>query len=199
MAQKHTFQTIVAEKYDGVGIGIFSPVQIVLPDIAMLSKQLVQTLTDPFIFLCNACGLEFGSLYPAILVIEIISGGPIAGKPVPGNAGLAGLCHLGGEFPEPGLDFCFPVHEGQGGLGGVLRTAQRGAVEGLHIQLLQPVAQQFRFLPAGGGQGVDGIIRIAVTDDDQFHRKAPFRRFFIIIRKISHQCKKKQPPKIRRL
>ena len=177
VAEQHALQTKVAEKDDGVLVGGDCLIIIVPPHIAMLGQQPVQPVDDPLPDFGQVASLEHGMLHPVILVIEGLVAHPILRQPVPADVGLVltGFGDFDRKFPQPGQHLSLPAQLFQSDLGGVLGTTEGGDIKGLYVQFFHSVGHKLCLVPAGGSERVDGIVRIAVPDDEQFHSTACLR------------------------
>ena len=165
MTQQDTSDAKMAEQDDSILVGLLRPVVFSFPAVAVAGEQLVQPVPYPLGFLTHSGGSEAVVFPPVFPVVKPLVRRPVLRQPVPCDTRfiLPRAENLRGEFPQPWENFRLPPQLFQRGLGGIPRPPFGGAVKRLHIQFAQTVGQQLRFYPAGLGQGVDGIVRVAVA------------------------------------
>ena len=165
MAQQDAGNAKMAEQDNGILVGLLCPVVFPLPAVAVAGEQLVQPVPYPLGFLPHSGGGEAVVFPPVFPVVKALVCRPVLRQPVPCDARLVlpRTENLRGEFSQPWENFRLPPQLFQRGLGGIPRPPFWGAVKRLHIQFAQAVGQQLRFYPAGLGQGIDRIVRVAVA------------------------------------
>ena len=176
VSKQYAFHTEMTEKYDGILVCVFCPVKQTFPNIAVVSQKLVKACFDPGKLLCYTVFGKGGFFKPFFRVIEVRAGGPVCREPIPEAVRLVmtGLDNGGAELLQPGECFCGAPQRIQGYPCGILGTSQRGYIEIFHIQLGNAAGQQLCFLPTGFSEGVNGIIRVSMADNQQFHKHTLF-------------------------
>ena len=172
VAEEDALHAEVAEKDQGVAAGPEGAVEIALPFVTMVLQEGVKLGRDPVVLLLDPGGAEDLRLMPPAGKVKAGLSCPVLGEPVPADALLlrpVGAADGGAELPKPGAFQGLPPHPLQGGGGGVLGTAQGGDVIGGGLDGGKALREEFRLLAAHLRQRVDGIVRVAVADDEEFH------------------------------
>ena len=126
----------MAENHNGVPISALCAVAVLIPLIAVLFQNGVNSFGHFPVVFPDPAGAHQGRIFPSILMEKIGGFRPVGGHKIPGNVKLFPCLRVGdgvGEFLQEIKDFRFTAHflKSQGSR--IPRPAQRGTVKGFDI------------------------------------------------------------------
>lgn len=166
--EEHAFDAEMAEEDDGIRVGVLDPVEVSLPDVAVIREDFVERITDRVVFFPDVFTLHDTGFGPRGGRIVFGNVHPVLRNPVPGLREFVrpvGFSDKGAKFVEPvarraGTVFAFKRQRR-----GVLGPPERRAVGGVDGKARKIVRQEFGLPPALLRQGVVFLVRIGVPDD----------------------------------
>ena len=158
----------MAEKYNRIVVCMLSAVGKTVTDIPVTSEQGIEVCGYPVVFFFDMSVHHHRNFPPFIRQVEMWFRGPVLWQPVPGNHFFfrdIRAVDMSVKFAKPGFFGGGAVHFLQGQRGGVSGSSERRDIKGFHIEFCKFFGKIVYFFPSFWRQGVDGIIRISVTDD----------------------------------